>query len=145
MSLAAAHCRGVPEAVEDLLLPLDAEVVPVDGDLARWAWRIFQRFVKGQGHDAQLNFGDCSPPPWRNGSRCPSPLLATTSAPPGCEWRRASGGPVPRSNHYGTHGSRERDAAASVAKVLVAEDLVDTGLAGHGCSKPPLPQGARNS
>ena len=59
MSLAAAHCRGVPEAVEDLLLPLDAEVVPMDGDLARWACRIFQRFVKGQGHEAQVNFGDC--------------------------------------------------------------------------------------
>jgi ribonuclease VapC len=57
--LVVAHCQGVLEAVEDLLLLLDADVVPVDGDLARRACRIFQRFGKGQGHAAQLNFGDC--------------------------------------------------------------------------------------
>ena len=57
--LVVAHCRGVLEAVEDLLLLLDADVVPVDGDLARRACRIFQRFGKGQGQAAQLNFGDC--------------------------------------------------------------------------------------
>jgi uncharacterized protein with PIN domain len=45
--LVVAHCRGVPEAAEDLLLLLDADVVPVDGDLARRACRIFQRFGKG--------------------------------------------------------------------------------------------------
>jgi hypothetical protein len=59
LSLAAVHCRGVPEAVEDLLPLLDADVVPVDGDLARWACRIFQRYGKGQGHGAQVNVGDC--------------------------------------------------------------------------------------
>ena len=57
--LVVAHCRGVLEAVEDLLLLLDADVVPVDGDLARRACRIFLRFGKGQGHAAQLNVGDC--------------------------------------------------------------------------------------
>ena len=52
-----AHCRGVLGAVEELLLLLDADVVPVDGDLARWACWIFQRYGKGQGHGAQVNFG----------------------------------------------------------------------------------------
>ena len=57
--LVVAQCCGVLDAVEELLLLLDADVVPVDGDLARRACRIFQRFGKGQGHAAQLNFGDC--------------------------------------------------------------------------------------
>ena len=35
--LVVAHCRGVLDAVEELLLLLDADVVPVDEDLARRA------------------------------------------------------------------------------------------------------------
>ena len=54
-----AHCRGVLDAVEELMLLLDADVVPVAEDLARQDCQIFQRFGKGQGHGAQLNFGDC--------------------------------------------------------------------------------------
>ena len=57
--LVVAHCRGVRSAVEELLLLLDADVVPVDEDLARRACQIFRRFGKGQGYGAQLNFGDC--------------------------------------------------------------------------------------
>jgi ribonuclease VapC len=57
--LVVAHCRGVRPAVEELLLLLDADVVPVDEDLARRACQIFRRFGKGQGYGAQLNFGDC--------------------------------------------------------------------------------------
>jgi len=38
---------------------LDADVVPVDEDRARRACQIFQTFGQGQGHGAQLNFGDC--------------------------------------------------------------------------------------
>ena len=75
-----AHCRGVPEAVEDLWLLLDADVVPVDGDQARWDCRIFQRFGKGQGHGAQVNFGDCFAAALAERKQVPSPLLATTSA-----------------------------------------------------------------
>lgn len=45
--------------MEALLQVLDPDVVPVDAALARQAVRLFQRFGKGQGHAAQLNFGDC--------------------------------------------------------------------------------------
>ena len=34
-------------------------MVPVDADLARRALALHQRFGKGFGHAAQLNFGDC--------------------------------------------------------------------------------------
>lgn len=57
--LVVAHCRGVLEAAEALLLVLDPDVVPVDGALARRAAGLFQPFGKGQGHTDQLNFGDC--------------------------------------------------------------------------------------
>ena len=34
-------------------------MVPVDADLARRDLALYQRFGKGLGHAAQLNFGDC--------------------------------------------------------------------------------------
>jgi ribonuclease VapC len=68
--LVVAHCRGVLVAVEELLLLLDADVVPVDEDLARRACQIFQRFGKGQGH-AQLNFGDCFAAALAEREQCP--------------------------------------------------------------------------
>ncbi|MCU0529046.1 MAG: type II toxin-antitoxin system VapC family toxin [Cyanobium sp. Prado107] len=54
-----AHCRGVLAPMQALLDLLDPDVVPVDADLAHRGLGIFQRFGKGQGHPAQLNFGDC--------------------------------------------------------------------------------------
>ena len=57
--LLVAHCRAVLEPMQTLLELIDPDVVPVDGDLAERALGIFQRFGKGQGHPAQLNFGDC--------------------------------------------------------------------------------------
>jgi ribonuclease VapC len=57
--LLVAHCRGVLESMQTLLDLIDPDVVPVDGDLAERALGIFKRFGKGQGHPAQLNFGDC--------------------------------------------------------------------------------------
>ena len=57
--LLVAHCRGVLEPMQTLLDLIDPDVVPVDADLAKRALGIFQRFGKGQGHPAQLNFGDC--------------------------------------------------------------------------------------
>ena len=57
--LVVAHCRGVLEPMRTLLDLIDPDVVPVDADLAERALAIFQRFGKGQGHPAQLNFGDC--------------------------------------------------------------------------------------
>jgi ribonuclease VapC len=54
-----AHCRALLAPVEVLLALLDPDVVPVDADLARRALALHQRFGKGFGHAAQLNFGDC--------------------------------------------------------------------------------------
>ncbi len=47
------------EAVEELLLLLDADSVPEDAHLARRACRICQRFGRGQGQGARLDSGDC--------------------------------------------------------------------------------------
>ncbi|MCS5691737.1 type II toxin-antitoxin system VapC family toxin [Cyanobium sp. FGCU-6] len=57
--LVVAHCRAVLEPVEALLGLLDPDVVPVDAELAHRALAVYQRFGKGLGHAAQLNFGDC--------------------------------------------------------------------------------------
>ena len=57
--LLVAHCRGVLAPMQTLLDLIDPDVVPVDADLAERALGIFKRFGKGQGHPAQLNFGDC--------------------------------------------------------------------------------------
>jgi ribonuclease VapC len=57
--LLVAHCRGVLEPMQTLLDLIDPDVVPVDVDLAERALGLFKRFGKGQGHPAQLNFGDC--------------------------------------------------------------------------------------
>ena len=57
--LVVAHCRALLAPVEALLALLDPDVVPVDADLARRALAFYQRFGKGLGHAAQLNFGDC--------------------------------------------------------------------------------------
>jgi ribonuclease VapC len=57
--LLVAHCRGVLEPMQTLLDLIDPDLVPVDADLAGRALSMFQRFGKGQGHPAQLNFGDC--------------------------------------------------------------------------------------
>ena len=57
--LVVAHCRALLAPVEALLALLDPDVVPVDADLARRALALYQRFGKGFGHAAQLNFGDC--------------------------------------------------------------------------------------
>lgn len=57
--LVMAHCRVILEPVEALLALLDPDVVPVDAHLARRALAVYQRFGKGLGHAAQLNFGDC--------------------------------------------------------------------------------------
>jgi len=56
---AAPHCRALLAPVEALLALVDPDVVPVDADLARRALALYQRFGKGLGHAAQLNFGDC--------------------------------------------------------------------------------------
>ena len=65
VSLVEAHAvirgrgRGNPEEVVDALLAtLEVGVVSFDVAQARGARRALSRYGKGQGHPAQLNFGD---------------------------------------------------------------------------------------
>jgi len=44
----------------NLLEEIDCEIVPFDVPQAKAAIAAFARFGKGQGHRAQLNFGDCA-------------------------------------------------------------------------------------
>ena len=46
------------EVVDALLATLEVEVVSFDPSQAREARRAYSRYGKGQGHPAQLNFGD---------------------------------------------------------------------------------------
>jgi ribonuclease VapC len=48
------------QALYDLVEELDCEIVPFDVAQAKAAIAAFARFGKGQGHRAQLNFGDCA-------------------------------------------------------------------------------------
>jgi ribonuclease VapC len=57
--LVVAHCRALQAPVEALLALLDPDLVPLNANLARRALALNQRFGKGLGHPAQLNFGDC--------------------------------------------------------------------------------------
>lgn len=45
--------------VDDLIESLGVDVVPFDRDQATVAVHAFDRFGKGSGHKAKLNFGDC--------------------------------------------------------------------------------------
>jgi ribonuclease VapC len=51
--------NGVPVLYE-FLERTESEIVPFDQVQARLALAAFQRFGKGMGHRAQLNFGDCA-------------------------------------------------------------------------------------
>jgi ribonuclease VapC len=56
------HARSGPEAQEKLdrlLAELSAEIVPFTHDHAVLALAAYQRYGKGSGHPAGLNFGDC--------------------------------------------------------------------------------------
>jgi len=48
------------QALYDLVEELDCEIVPFDPPQAKAAIAAFARFGKGQGHWAQLNFGNCA-------------------------------------------------------------------------------------
>lgn len=67
VSLLEAHivvrAREHPDMVGKLqrfLEEIEALIVPFDEPQARLADAAFQRYGKGQGHPAQLNFGDCA-------------------------------------------------------------------------------------
>ena len=48
------------EILDSLIQEIDCQVVPFDEVQARTAVTAHQRYGKGQGHRAQLNFGDCA-------------------------------------------------------------------------------------
>ena len=49
---------NLPEIIDDLLATLDVEVIPFDAEQAALARAAYSLYGKGQGHKAQLNFGD---------------------------------------------------------------------------------------
>ncbi|WP_404784199.1 type II toxin-antitoxin system VapC family toxin [Altericista sp. CCNU0014] len=51
--------KGLLTEVEALLAHLDLDYVPVDRTLALKGLELYQRYGKGGGHPAQLNYGDC--------------------------------------------------------------------------------------
>lgn len=61
---AAIVCEGAKREgggahVEEIVAALGAETVPFTSEQARLALEAFQRFGKGRGAKASLNFGDC--------------------------------------------------------------------------------------
>lgn len=57
-----AEARAGQQGARDLdaaLARLNVEIVPLTESHAAYARRAFRRYGKGQGHPAQLNFGDC--------------------------------------------------------------------------------------
>ena len=51
--------KGVLTEIEALLTDLDLSYVSVNQGLALKAVELYQRYGKGGGHPAQLNYGDC--------------------------------------------------------------------------------------
>lgn len=47
------------EEMDRLIAELDIEIVPVSVEQAHLARAAYQKFGKGSGHPARLNFGDC--------------------------------------------------------------------------------------
>jgi ribonuclease VapC len=51
--------KGLSAEVEALLTHLDLDYIPVNQVLALKGIELYQRYGKGGGHPAQLNYGDC--------------------------------------------------------------------------------------
>jgi len=58
--LRARRLAGMVDTLRRFLQEIGAIVMPFDERQARLADRAFARYGKGQGHPAQLNFGDCA-------------------------------------------------------------------------------------
>jgi ribonuclease VapC len=56
----AREHHTMPGKLQRFLEEIAAIVMPFDEKQARLADMAFQRYGKGQGHPAQLNFGDCA-------------------------------------------------------------------------------------
>ncbi len=56
----AREHHTMPGKLQRFLEEITAIVMPFDEKQARLADTAFQRYGKGQGHPAQLNFGDCA-------------------------------------------------------------------------------------
>lgn len=57
--LIVAQRKNIWDEVNEFLMALDLAYVAVDEVLARCGAAIYQQYGKGQGHPAQLNYGDC--------------------------------------------------------------------------------------
>jgi ribonuclease VapC len=57
--LIVALRKGILAEVDELLIALDLDYVPVDATLARCGSKLYRQYGKGTGHPAQLNYGDC--------------------------------------------------------------------------------------
>jgi len=57
--LLARHSAAAREDLADFLSESGVQVEPVSREQAELALDAFQRYGKGRGHPAQLNFGDC--------------------------------------------------------------------------------------
>lgn len=53
------HGKAGIEVADDFLVDAGIETVSWTAEMVRLATEAFMRFGKGQGHPAQLNFGDC--------------------------------------------------------------------------------------
>ncbi|KQT43148.1 hypothetical protein ASG43_16735 [Aureimonas sp. Leaf454] len=61
LQILTLHRRGTEglARLDGILAGLAVAIVPFDSDQAALALRCAERFGKGRGHPAQLNFGDC--------------------------------------------------------------------------------------
>ncbi|HMR49839.1 MAG TPA: type II toxin-antitoxin system VapC family toxin [Arachnia sp.] len=59
LELAMVIGRGDPGLVDAFVQELGIDVVPVDAEHLRWARIAFERFGRGSGSPARLNYGDC--------------------------------------------------------------------------------------
>lgn len=57
--LIVAFRKGISAEVNTLLVHLDLDYIAVNQELALKAVEIYQHYGKGNGHPAQLNYGDC--------------------------------------------------------------------------------------
>ncbi len=61
---AATPAHGKPavnpaDGFDELLREVNAEIVPVNAEMARLARIAYRRYGRGSGHPAKLNYGDC--------------------------------------------------------------------------------------
>lgn len=59
LELAMVIGRSDPGLVDQFIEELGVDIVAVDAEHLRWARHAYERFGRGSGSSARLNFGDC--------------------------------------------------------------------------------------